>query len=114
MPTLPSRSLHLELPESSVRRGRSESEVSQVSVSDFYDAYYRQSVLGQRASAMSSVDLSGSRLVGVNVNGAVGRDLGAARRPAPLKLGGETIIEVVTPTPSPMVLRGGERFPGMI
>jgi hypothetical protein len=93
---------------------------------DLYDAYYRQSVLAQRASVASQVlalnnnsSLRGSgsgqdlHLLGV---GVALTSNGGAKRPAPLKLGsaavGETIIEVATPMPSPMM--AGERFPSRI
>lgn len=110
--------LELPRPGSKTGRGRSESDTSQVSVSDFYDAYYRQSILGQRASAASLVqgnNAGGSRFLGVNSgvqgrNGLASRDLGV-KRPAPLRVG-ETIVEVASPTPSPLATK--ERFPSMI
>ncbi|KAH6705144.1 hypothetical protein BKA61DRAFT_739577 [Leptodontidium sp. MPI-SDFR-AT-0119] len=122
IPQLPSKAPQLELPalDLKVGRMRSESDTSQGSVSDFYDAYYRQSVLAQRASAMSLAqgsNVSGSRFLGVNSgvqggngNGPVLREV-VAKRPAPLRVG-ETIMEVMSPTPSPMDTK--ERFPSMI
>ncbi|PVH86290.1 hypothetical protein DL98DRAFT_567713 [Cadophora sp. DSE1049] len=120
IPQLPSKPPQLELPPLDMKsgRGRSESDTSQVSVSDFYDAYYRQSILGQRASAASLAQggsVGGSRFLGVNSGvrsgeGPVLREVGG-KRLAPLKVG-ETIVEVATPTPSPLVIK--ERLPSMI
>ncbi|KAK0105279.1 hypothetical protein ONS95_004336 [Cadophora gregata] len=120
IPKIPSKPPQIELPPLDVKpgRGRSESDTSQVSVSDFYDAYYRQSILAQRASATSvvqGVNVGAPRYLGVNMgvqsgNGPVMREV-AVRRPAPLRVGA-TIVEVVTPTPSPLATR--ERFPSMI
>jgi hypothetical protein len=108
------------------RRGRSASEASQSSMGfgDFYDSYYRQSVLAQRASVASqvlainngSVRGSGQDLLGVGVGVAVtSNGYGGTRgRPPPLKLGGSglaEVVEVASPAPSPMV---GERFPSRI
>lgn len=109
------------------RRGRSASEASQSSMGfgDFYDAYYRQSVLAQRASVASQVlalnnnSVRGSgqdlHLLGVGV-AVTGNGNAGTRRPAPLRLGGagvgETIIEVASPMPSPMA--NGERYPTRI
>lgn len=120
IPQLPPKPPQLELPPLDVGsgRGRSESDTSQVSVSDFYDAYYRQSILGQRASAASLApgnNVGGSRFLSVhsgaqNGNAPVLRDVGA-KRPAPLRVG-ETIVEVASPMPSPLVAK--DRFPSMI
>lgn len=115
------------------RRGRSASDASQNSMGfgDFYDAYYRQSVLAQRASVASQVlainNNSGMRRSGsmdslgvgvaITSNGNGNLGVGGRGRPSALKLGGsglveQTIVEVATPAPSPMV--GRERFPTRI
>jgi hypothetical protein len=109
-------------------RGRSASEASQATIGEFYDAYYRQSIMAQRQSVAAQANAStlNLRSSGLLMPGSanVGRE--GARRPAPppLRLGpgsigggglaGETIMEVVSPVPSPMVNgKAGERFPRM-
>jgi hypothetical protein len=110
-------------------RGRSASEVSQNSIGDFYDAYYRQSIMQQQRRGSNSVSLAPGHAIGVaNGNGKGGRHeeflmVGNAvstnaKRPAPLKLNGggwvgaETIVEVPSPLPGAGV--GRERFPTRI
>ncbi|KAG4432734.1 hypothetical protein IFR05_011790 [Cadophora sp. M221] len=106
IPQLPSKPPQLELPALDLKSGRmrSESDTSQ----------------GSRASGMSLAqgsNASGSRFLGVNYgiqgangNGPVLREA-VAKRPAPLRVG-ETIMEVLSPTSSPMP--SNERFPAMI
>lgn len=116
------------------RRGRSASDASQSSMGfgDFYDAYYRQSGLASRAShgtVNSSIQNGSARgsgigiaqdlhLAGVGV--AITSNGGGGKRPPPLRwagsgLGvGETIVEVASPIPSPMVGDRFERFPNRI
>ena len=109
-----------------IGRNRSASEASQGSIGDFYDAYYRQSIMAQRQSIAAQTNAINLRSSGLLMPGSanlgVGRE-GAGKRPAPppLKLGpgsigggglrGETIMEVVSPAPSPMT--GSQRFPRM-
>jgi hypothetical protein len=109
-----------------IGRNRSASEASQGSIGDFYDAYYRQSIMAQRQSVAAQTNAINIRSSGLlmpgSANLAVGRE-GAGKRPAPqpLKLGpgsigggglrGETIMEVVSPAPTPMT--GSQRFPKM-
>ena len=108
-------------------RGRSPSEISQGSIGDFYDAYYRQSMMAQRASVASQVlginaktatATAGNGMemlgVGVNVNGnALGGGNGIGM--SPLAAGGMN-----APTggqgkrPPPMNFsRGGAGFSGL-
>ncbi|KAL2062266.1 hypothetical protein VTL71DRAFT_6532 [Oculimacula yallundae] len=121
VPQLPSLPPQLVLPVLDLQPGRlrSESETSQGSVSDFYDAYYRQSMLEQKASTANSVPASnvllGSHSLGVNSRpqGFIGPVVkeGSGRRPAPMRVG-ETIMEVVSPFPSPLAEK--QTFPDMI
>jgi hypothetical protein len=97
-------------------RNRSASEASQGSIGDFYDAYYRQSILAQRTSVAAQANAINLRSSGLLMPG---------RRPAPtpLKLGpgsiggsglsGETIMELPSPAAS-VRGRGQERFPKMV
>jgi len=107
-------------------RNRSASEASQGSIGEFYDAYYRQSTMAQRASVAAQANAINLRSSGLLMPGSasgVWRDAGRRPAPAPLKLGpgsvggaglaGETIMEVVTPGPSP-VGKERERFPKMV
>jgi hypothetical protein len=100
-------------------RSRSASEVSQASIGDFYDAYYRQSV-AQRASGVSQMHNGNSKSMDMGVGIAVTTGV---KRSAPLnlKLGGsalacETIVEIPSPAPGPMFPfpHGEERYPAMI
>jgi len=107
-------------------RNRSASEASQGSIGDFYDAYYRQSIMAQRASVAAQANMLNLRSSGLLMPGSANsgwRDVGRRPAPAPLKLGpgsvggaglaGETIMEVASPGPSP----GGrriERFPKLV
>jgi hypothetical protein len=94
-------------------RGRSASETSQGSIGEFYDSYYRQSTMVQRASVTSQAQA-------INANSGM---LGVAnfshpKRPGPsnLRLGVgnvDTIVEMPSPLASPMVANK-ERYPGMI
>jgi hypothetical protein len=109
-------------------RGRSASEASQATIGEFYDAYYRQSIMAQRqsAAAQANVNAINLRSSGLLMPGSanVVREVGRRPAPPPLRLGpqsigggglaGETIMEVVSPAPSPMVNgKAGERFPKM-
>lgn len=91
------------------------SVASKASLGDFYDAYYRQSTIGMRTSILqgqgSTSNVANPETIGVAL------EMGAGKRPTPLKLGGglgagrfagETIVEVLSPAPSPMIK---ERFP---
>jgi hypothetical protein len=99
-------------------RNRSASEASQGSIGEFYDAYYRQSILAQRASVAAQANAINLRSSGLLMPGSVGR----RPTPGPLKLGpgsvggaglsGETIMELPSPVPS-MRRREQERFPKM-
>lgn len=100
-----------------IGRNRSTSELSQVSIGDFYDSYYRQSILAQRASMASQAQEAGGRPWDASNMTSVP---GGIRRPAALnlKLGGgalaeETIVEMPSPGLSPMSRSGGERGPAM-
>lgn len=116
--------------------GRSASEVSQNSIGDFYDSYYRQSTMG-RNSGMPNPPLPPASRNSVQDRAQAFEDksrgrsgsIGAPKRPAPLKIGNgnnngagsgyggfNTIVEVATPMPSPLVMgdAGRERFPTMI
>jgi len=114
-------------------RNRSASETSQGSIGDFYDAYYRQSILAQRQSVAAQANAINLRSSGLLMPGAhtASQGLGGngVRRPAPapLRLGpqsigggglaGETIMEVASPVPSMAGTsiggEGVERFPKM-
>ncbi|PMD30894.1 hypothetical protein L207DRAFT_203039 [Hyaloscypha variabilis F] len=114
-------------------RNRSASEASQGSIGDFYDSYYRQSILAQRQSVAVQANAINSGSSGLLMPGAAhgaGQGLGGSgvRRPAPapLRLGpqsigggglaGETIMEVASPMPSSGGKASGgntERFPKM-
>lgn len=105
-------------------RDRSASEASQSSIGEFYDAYYRQSILAQRQSVAAQANAINSRTSGLLMPGHLGFgvDGKGGRRPAPppLRLGpqsigggglaGETIMEVASPVPS---MDGTARFPKM-
>jgi hypothetical protein len=98
------------------RRGRSTSEARSVGFGEFYDAYYRQSVLAHTASQGAVHSNRGSGIVqdlhlaGVGV--AISSNSGG-KRPPPLRwVGaggavGETIVEVASPLPSPGVGMAG-------
>lgn len=106
-----------------IGRNRSASEASQGSIGDFYDAYYRQSIMAQRQSIAQQANAINLRSSGLLMPGSANLGVGAGKRPAPppLKLGpgsigggglrGETIMEVVSPAPSPGT--GSQRFPKM-
>jgi len=89
---------------SATGRNRSASEASTSSIGDFYDAYYRNSTIAQRASQIQTHGGSGDL------------NLGAGRKPPPLKLGvgngfmGETIKEVPSPALTPNVVMP-DRYP---
>ncbi|TAQ86213.1 hypothetical protein B7494_g5467 [Chlorociboria aeruginascens] len=110
-------------------RSRSASEASQSSmiIGDFYDAYYRQSILAARNSGIPLQDLgqttAGDLLSAPNANLGVGialsssNGLAPSKRLQPLKLGvniGETIEELPSPLPSPSPVMAKERFPSML
>jgi len=78
---------------------------SEASIGDFYDAYYRQPTPAQNESWRVDVMTVGQAL-STNERG---------NRPVPLKLGGfpfveETIVEVLSPIPRPVVSREMKRF----
>lgn len=128
---MPKSFLELSLPApdrlsvvtTAMSRGRSASEVSQVSIGEFYDAYYRQSILAaQHASGVNQVNNGNpmSRDMGVGISMTT-----SGRRPAPLNqnikpnrrtLAGETIVEMPSPAPSPMFPfpHGEDKYPAMI
>ncbi|CAG8974554.1 hypothetical protein HYALB_00005827 [Hymenoscyphus albidus] len=102
----------------STARGRSDSDASQASMGDFYDAYYRQSTISHRASAYQparpesfTADLSNQSVIDNGFN----FDLGVTRKAPPPSLGlklldvGETIVEVPSPDPT-----ASERFPSRV
>ena len=60
----------------SAEKGRSASEASQSSIGEFYDAYYRQSVLAQRAAVASKVLGMNAQTPGVGAPLGVGMALG--------------------------------------
>jgi hypothetical protein len=112
-------------------RGRSASEVSQVSIGDFYDAYYRQSILAHRASVASQTQAIDVKMAGAGTellnlanggNGNGGLGMGGGKRPPPMNFsrGGAgiglkppgTIVELPSPLESPVL--GKERFPTRI
>jgi hypothetical protein len=117
------------------KRGRSASEASQSSMSfgDLYDTYYRRSRLAHRASQGT---INSSLQNGSARGGAIMQDLHVAGvglaltsglgngfttrtvdRPPPLKRAAaglrveETIVEVASPVPTPLVGGGFEGFP---
>jgi hypothetical protein len=105
--------------------GRSTSEVSQNSIGEFYDSYYRQST--QSTMAPSS-NITGTR-TSVHDRAQLFEDKDRGRRPPPLRLGAGFgggagsglggITEVATPVASPLVGVGTggvgvERFPTRI
>jgi hypothetical protein len=106
-------------------RNRSASEASQGSIGDFYDAYYRQSILAQRQSVAAQANAINLRSSGLLIPGNGNQQFEKGRKPPPppLRLGpgsigggglaGETIMEVVSPALSVNVQGGGERFPKM-
>ncbi|KAE9365180.1 hypothetical protein N431DRAFT_473260 [Stipitochalara longipes BDJ] len=112
-------------------RNRSASEASQGSIGDFYDAYYRQSIMAQRQSVAAQANAINLRSSGLLMPGGPVASQGSGgngmRRPAPppLRLGpqsvgggglaGETIMEVASPVPSSAgkATSGEERFPKM-
>jgi hypothetical protein len=99
-------------------KGKTPSETSQNSIGDFYDAYYRNSTMAQRASQMT-VPLPMPPVDTVSIGGGSNTRRAA---PAPLRLGPgsvgggglavETIMEVATPNVSPLPERrgGGQTF----
>lgn len=94
----------ISLPELALQndagRVRSESAGSQGSIGDFYDAYYRRSAIGSAASqAQDKMGRNSPMLDNSGESGKTGtRNM---RRPPPLKLG-DTILEVASPTPTPV------------
>ncbi|KAE8454433.1 hypothetical protein EG329_000055 [Mollisiaceae sp. DMI_Dod_QoI] len=122
-------------------RGRSGSEVSQNSISDFYDSYYRQSTMGSNGQP-TAIPMGPASRTSVSDKAQAFEDRArgrsgsiGARRPGPLKVGtgvnsryenflagsgygGFTpIVEVASPMPSPLVMgrdEHRERFPQMI
>jgi hypothetical protein len=114
-------------------RGRSASEVSQNSIGEFYDSYFRQSVMngqqvpplpGTRNSVQERVQNFNSRIRSDSLNsptlgiaGISGKDRDS-RRPAPLSVGlkrpEETIIEVPSPRDGSFEPAKVERFPTRI
>jgi hypothetical protein len=112
MPKPPVLAVHLpeqgRLSVDGFGRGRSASEASQGSIGEFYDSYYRQSTMAQRASVVAQAQNSG--MLGV-------ANFSHPKRPGALnlRLGGgnvDTIVEMPSPLASPMVAK--ERYPGMI
>lgn len=112
-------------------RNRSASEASQGSIGEFYDAYYRQSIMAQRQSVAAQANAINLRSSGLlmpgnhmHVSTQSFGDGKSGRRPAPppLRLGpgsigggglaGETIMEVVSPAPS-VGGNAADRFPKM-
>jgi hypothetical protein len=106
-------------------RNRSASEASQGSIGEFYDAYYRQSIMAQRQSVAAQANGINLRSSGLLIPGSGNQQFEKGRKPPPppLRLGpgsigggglaGETIMEVVSPALSVNVQGGGERFPKM-
>jgi hypothetical protein len=102
-------------------RGRSASEASMNSgFGDFYDAYYRSSILAGRASRTASrgSSMDTGRNGSVDASEMAGNtgvmDRLPRGRPAPLKLGGSNlgeVMEVASPMGSPALMPGSERFP---
>jgi len=89
------------------------SVASKASLGDFYDSYYRQSTIGMRTSMLQVQNGTAS---GNSEPIGVALEMGADKKPAPLKLGsglstgmfaGENIVEVSSPAPSPTIK---ERF----
>jgi hypothetical protein len=93
-------------------RNRSASEASQSSIGDYYDSYYRNTLLTQRGSTASLVNRSSDLNGGGENGGRSGNGSGVeetsmvGRRPGLLNLGlaTATIVEVTTPTLSPMLV----------
>lgn len=104
---------------------RSPSEASQGSIGDFYDAYYRQSVMAQRASVASQTLGINSKSVGVGAGAmemlGVGFDLGGITNGpgggsgrSPSAAGGMNATAGQGRRPPPMNFsRGGVGFNGM-
>jgi len=116
MPKPPVLAFHLpeqgRLSVNGFGRGRSASEASQGSIGEFYDSYYRQSTMAQRASVVAQAQAinSNAGMLGV-------ANFSHPKRPGALnlRLGGgnvDTIVEMPSPLASPMVAK--ERYPGMI
>jgi hypothetical protein len=88
-------------------RNRSASEASTNSIGDFYDAYYRNSIMAQRASQIQAQGGNGDS------------SLSTGRKPTPLKLGvsngllGEIIKEMPSPALSPKLVMP-ERYPSRV
>jgi hypothetical protein len=88
-------------------RNRSASEASTNSIGDFYDAYYRNSIMAQRASQIQAPGVNGDS------------SLSTGRKPTPLKLGvsngllGEPIKEMPSPALSPKLVMP-ERYPSRV
>lgn len=96
-------------------RDRSASEVSQGSVGDFYDAYYRQSIIAASPANQGS-NAAGRHSRTFNVGGGASR---GPRLPAPLKLdegalAREPIVEMPSPGLSPRSSKRGENYSRMI
>lgn len=100
-------------------RGRSTSDVSQTSMGDFYDNYYRNSNMSRASNASQMHNAHGRSLDLGNMGVGIALTT-SSRKPAPTNhlsggaFAGETIIEMPSPIPSPRFLHGEERYPALI
>jgi hypothetical protein len=78
-------------------------QVARDSIGDFYDAYYRQSMMAQRASEVPDEPVLRSP--------DASRPVAASKSPSSFRLDG--VVEVITPVQSP-ALASHDRYPKMI